>query len=187
MRIDINSQAWGYLFLLSPKFSRLWNYVIVPSSTRNYVNIVYTPWASELIHLPLVAQLSLRFCAVWDLLTGRESLDDFLHSHGWLPTSQGCQTKHSMVGSVYRYSSPESRGGSYEILREAPAHCKQESPHCPLAAPKRWRLYPLCTVAWMVKGWGRNWYLEGTACSFLFTCVFSSEESSQRSTIQSVT
>lgn len=39
--------------------------------------------ASELIHFPLVAQLSLKFWPVLNLLTVREGLDDFLHSH-WM-------------------------------------------------------------------------------------------------------
>lgn len=39
--------------------------------------------APELIHFPLIAQLSLKFWPVLNLLTGREGLDDFVPSH-WM-------------------------------------------------------------------------------------------------------
>lgn len=128
-------------------------------SRRVCGDAVYTTWASAFIHLPLLAQVSLRFWAVWDLLTGREDLDDFLHSHGWLPTSQGYQTRHPTVVSAYCQSSQASRRRS---------RSKQESSYCLLVAPKRRRVYLLCTMAWTVKGWGRNGNLEETAGPFLF-------------------
>ena len=135
--------------------------------------------ASEWIHLPSIAQISPRFWPVLNLLTGRESLAGFQHSHGVAFHKAGLLKKASHHKSLRPCPRKSGQG-----LREPQAWCGQESLCCLQTASRRGRV--LCFAPWprVVRGWGG--IRRHTASSFILTCIFSSEELSEGSTIQLV-